>query len=125
MKKVGCGIALVMAALASAGPAAARHSDPSCTWGRGTLPDSDLVRVSVERPHGMQNCETRVEVALLGQTLLALGPEREPEQTSDSAPGPRTAEPKPTKAKRCKHRKAKRRNGKQASTKRRQRTCRR
>lgn len=71
-----------LAALTLTPAADARHSEPYCYWGNGVLPNSEALRVTVERDHFMQDeCDgTTVRVRLAGgggEIVLSLRSEHE------------------------------------------------
>lgn len=70
-----------LAALTLAPAAGARHSEPYCHWGSGVLPNSDVLRVTVERDRFMQDeCDgttVRVRRAGGGELVLVLRSEHD------------------------------------------------
>lgn len=43
--------------------APAHHSEPYCYWGKGVLPESELVTITLEHPRLFERCEyTRIRV---------------------------------------------------------------
>jgi hypothetical protein len=88
-------------------PAAAHHSEPYCYWGKGVLPETMLLRVSLERDHYMQSeCDgtkLRVQLVYAGEYVVFMrdGQQAKPNH-AESAPADQSKAKKAKKAKRCK-----------------------
>lgn len=94
---IGTGFAV----LALTPAAGAHHSEPYCYWGHGVLPNSDVLKVTVERDHFMQSgCDgTTVRVRFVDGRELVMVSRSDEERRAAEQRDARASESQPAKAK--------------------------